>query len=209
MIRVLVADDHQVVQEGLIGLLSGVDGIAPVGGARSGGEVLERMRAGGIDLVLLDWTMPDLHGVDLIERMRSVDDSVPVLVLSVHDDAVVARHALQAGARGFLTKNVDSGVLFGAIRKVAAGGNAIDSGVAEKIALEATLGDGRAMHESLSERERVVLQCLARGMSLVEIAGRLFISEKTVGTYKARVMRKMGFRNNAELVRYALMNGIV
>lgn len=209
MIRVLVADDHKVVQEGLVRLLSGEEDIAPVAGASNGGEVIDRMRRGGIDLVLMDWSIPGIHGVDLIERIRAVDAQVPTLVLTVHNDAVIARRALRAGARGYLTKEVDSAALCGAIRRVAGGGYAIAPELAEQMAYETVVGAPRARHEALSAREFAVMEYLARGLSVVEIASRLFVSDKTVSTYKARVMRKMGFRTNAELVRYALMNGIV
>jgi DNA-binding NarL/FixJ family response regulator len=207
MIRVLIADDHGIVREGLKQLFSLGTDISVVAEAVSGGEVLEAMRAGGIDLILLDLTMPGISGVNLISRLRARDDCPPILVLSMHNELQVARRALTEGASGYLTKDSDPKTLMSAIRKVASGGRFIDPGLAEQMAFDT--GGDRKPHELLSDREYDIFRMLARGKGVNEIAEELSISNKTVSTHKARLMEKMNVQNNAELVRYALANGLV
>ena len=209
MIRILMADDHGIVREGLKQLFALGQDIVVVGEAVSGSEVLTALRAGGIDLILLDMTMPGISGVNLITRLRSHDDCPPILVLSMHNEIQIARRALAAGVAGYLTKDSDPATLMAAIRKVAAGGRFIDPGLAEKMVFESGRNAELPPHDVLSEREYDVLRLLVHGMGVNQIADELKISNKTVSTHKARLMQKMDFHNNAELVRYAVAHGLV
>ena len=209
MIRILMADDHGIVREGLKQLFALGQDIVVVGEAVSGSEVLTALRAGGIDLILLDMTMPGISGVNLITRLRSHDDCPPILVLSMHNEIQIARRALAAGVAGYLTKDSDPATLMAAIRKVAAGGRFIDPGLAEKMVFESGRNTELPPHDVLSEREYDVLRLLVHGMGVNQIADELKISNKTVSTHKARLMQKMDFHNNAELVRYAVAHGLV
>ena len=209
MIRILIADDHGIVREGLKQLFALGGDIAVAGEAVNGSEVLDSLRAGGIDLILLDMTMPGISGANLVTRLRTHDGCPPILVLSMHNELQIARRALAAGASGYLTKDSDPKTLMSAIHKVAAGGRFIDPVLAEKMVFDTGTGDERAPHEVLSEREFDILRLLVNGRSVNDIADELKISNKTVSTHKARLMQKMKFNNNSELVRYAVAHGLV
>ena len=210
MIRLLMADDHGIVREGLKQLFNLIVDIEVAGEAVNGGQVLDAVRKGEFDLLLLDMTMPGINGVELIGRIRSQQPKLPILVLSMHNEPQIVKRALKAGADGYLTKDSDPERLIAAIRKVAGGGRYIDSAVAEQMAFEATHGNGAGpLHEQLSDREFEILKQLAKGLGVNEIAAMLSISNKTVSTHKARLMEKMDMKTNAELVRYALNNGLV
>ncbi|AMP06968.1 response regulator transcription factor [Collimonas pratensis] len=209
MIRVLIADDHAIVREGLKQLFALGTEVAAVGEAVNGGQVLDALHAGGIDLVLLDMTMPGVSGVNLIQRIRAHESYPPVLVLSMHNELPIARRALAAGASGYLTKDNKPETLMLAIRKVVAGGRFIDPELAEQMVFESGSSDQRPPHELLSDREFHILQLLVRGKSVNQVAEELSISNKTVSTHKARLMQKMNFQNNAELVRYAITYNLI
>jgi len=209
MIRVLIADDHAIVREGLKQLFALDSDVVVAGEAVDGAQVLETLRQGGFDLVLLDMTMPGVSGVNLISRIRAQDGAPPILVLSMHNELQIARRALTAGASGYLTKDSRPEILMAAIRKVATGGRFIDPGLAEQMVFEAGDSGQRPPHELLSDREFHILRLLVRGMSVNDVAEELVISNKTVSTHKARLMLKMNFHNNAELVRYAVAHGLI
>lgn len=208
MIRLLIADDHTLMREGLKQLFVLMGDIEIAGEATNGAQVLDRIRQGGIDLALLDMTMPGISGEDLIQRIRGHCPELRILVLSMHNEPQVAQRALKAGANGYMSKDGDPESLLAAIRKVAAGGRFIDPSVAEKMAFESAGLDGRPGHDCLTDRELQILRLLARGMGVNEIAEELAISNKTVSTHKARMMEKMSFVNNADLIRYALANSL-
>lgn len=209
MIRILIADDHVIVRSGLKQLLGLAPDINVCGEAVNGAEVLEMLRTGSFDLLLMDMTMPGISGVDLVARVRSHFARQPVLVLSMHNEPQVAMRALKAGANGYLTKDSDPEKLLAAIRKVAAGGRYIDPDLAAEMAFEAVSVDAKAPHAQLSDREYEIFRMVAKGKGLNEIADQLAISNKTVSTHKTRVLDKMGFSSTAELIRYAVENKIV
>jgi DNA-binding NarL/FixJ family response regulator len=209
MIRVVVADDHPIVREGLKQLLAAADDLAIVGEAQNGQEVLARVRANDFDVLLLDMSMPGKSGVELIKQVHAEKPKLRILVLSMHEEEQYAVRALKAGATGYLTKESATAQLVAAIRKVAAGGAFISPAVAEQFALGAMArGDGPP-HAALSDREYQVFEMLVAGRSVGEIAGRLNLSVKTVSTHKARIMQKMNMTNQAELVRYAVNNRLL
>ncbi|MGB9130793.1 MAG: response regulator transcription factor [Thiobacillus sp.] len=209
MIRILIADDHSIVRQGLKTIASLVDDILVVGEAVSGGQVLDCLAEKEVDIIVLDMSMPGVSGVNLIARIRAMSPDLPILVLSMHNEPQIARRALKAGADGYLTKDNEPETLLGAIRKVAAGGRFIDPVLAEHMAFEAG-GTGTGFpHEQLSKREFEILRLLAKGKNLNEIADELAISNKTVSTHKMRLMQKMNFNSNTELLRYAIDHSLV
>jgi len=209
VIRVLIADDHVIVRNGLKQLFGLMGDITVAGEATNGDEVLEALKHGHFDLLLLDLTMPGLSGVNLIGRILASHSKLPILVLSMHNELQIAKRVLQAGAAGFVTKGSEQDTLMSAIRKVAAGGRFVDPTVAEQMMFEKPAEGESAPHERLSERELHIMKLFANGKGINEIAAELFISNKTVSTHKARLMQKLNFQSNAELVRYAADHGLV
>jgi len=209
MIRLMIADDHAIVRRGLKTLFDANPELTVAAEAADGEEILERLGKGDIDLLLLDMTMPGLSGEELIAVIRSRFPALPILVLTMHDEAQIAQRALSAGALGYLTKNNEPETVFAAIARVAAGKHFLDPRVAEQLALVATGVFGMADHSRLTSRELEVLRMLAGGKTVKEIANVLAISDRTVSTHKARLMDKMGFTSTADLVRYAIENKLV
>jgi DNA-binding NarL/FixJ family response regulator len=183
--------------------------VVVAGEAVNGAQVLDALRDGVFDLVLLDMAMPGVSGVSLISRIHAQKGAPPILVLSMHNELQIARRALSAGAAGYLTKDSQPEVLMTAIRKVAAGGRFIDPVLAEEMVFEADSPEQRSPHVLLSDREFQIMRLLIRGMPVNRIAQELAISSKTVSTHKARVMQKMKMDNNSELVRYAIEHGLM
>ncbi|MBL1375782.1 response regulator [Zobellella iuensis] len=204
----LIADDHTLVRESLKRLFSGTRDIVVAGEASSGDRVLELLRPGGFDLLLLDVSMPGLSGEELMRRVHRRLPELPILVLSMYDEPRVVRRKLKAGAAGYLTKDSEPEVLLAAVRKVAAGGRFIGQALAERIAFEAQSELVSLLFERLSRRERQVLRLLVEGHSLRDIAARLVISHKTVSSHKARLMQKLEVDSDAELIRLAFRNRI-
>jgi DNA-binding NarL/FixJ family response regulator len=209
VIRVLIADDHVIVRGGLKQLFALVGDIVVAGEATNGAEVLEALRHGQFDLVLLDLTMPGISGVSLIGHIRALNAKLPILVLSMHNELQVAKRVLQAGAAGFVTKGSKQDTLMDAVRKVAAGGRFVDPVIAEQMMFEKPVSGEIAPHQRLSERELHIMKLFAKGRGINEIAEELCISNKTVSTHKARLMQKMNFQSNAELIRYAADQGLI
>ena len=207
MIKILIADDHAIVRGGLKQIIATTADIVVSGEAAQGSEVVDKLRTCEVDLLLLDMTMPGISGVDLIRRVRAEQPSLPVLVLSIHNEAQVVSRALRAGATGYVTKDSDPEVLLTAIRKLASGGRFIDPKLVDAIIFETHSGDAPP-HEILSDREFQVLQMLASGKSINDIAEALALSAKTISTHKMRLMQKLGLANNAELIRYAIRHGL-
>ena len=204
MIRVVIADDHQILREGLKQLLLAAGDLEVVGEAGDGYEVLQRVRDLEFDVLLLDMSMPGKSGVELIKQVKSEKPKLRILVLSMHEEHQYAVRAIRAGASGYLTKESAAVQLTAALRKVAGGGAFITPEVAERLALDAMPHTDGPLHETLSDREFQVFRLLVNGRSVSEIAGQLHLSAKTVSTHKARLMEKLQVDSNAELVRYAV-----
>ena len=211
MIRVLICDDHQIVRQGILQMLADASDLALAGEAANGPEAIARVRAGGIDVVLLDIAMPQRDGLDVLRQLRSEYPKLPVLMLSTYPDRQYAVRSLKLGAAGYLNKSADSEQLCEAIRRVAAGRLFITPHVAEQLA--GAVGAGREddvpLHERLSHREYQVFRLLAEGRSVSEIAEQLVLAPNTVSTYRARVLEKTGVRNDVELALYAVRQEIV
>jgi DNA-binding NarL/FixJ family response regulator len=209
MIRVVVADDHGIVREGLKQLLGAAEGFEVAGEARDGHEVMERVRALDFDVLLLDMSMPGRSGIELIKQVKGEKPKLRILVLSMHEENQYAVRAIRAGASGYLTKEAASSQLVAALQKVASGGAYISAAVAEQLALSNMPGSTALPHESLSDREFQVFQLLAQGRSITDIGERLSLSVKTVSTHKANILRKLQLETVGELIRYALAHKLV
>jgi two-component system invasion response regulator UvrY len=205
MIRVLIADDHKIVRDGLKRILASASDMEIAAEAANGDEALARVKADDFDVALVDMSMPGLAGMDLIKRLKIEKPKLRILVLSMHGEHQYAARALKAGAAGYLNKDSASEALLGAIRKVAAGGVHISEAAAASL-LQA--GD-KAPHEALSDREFEVLRLLVEGLGPTEIGEKLHLSVKTVSTHKARILEKLNLGSTAELVRYALDHKLV
>ncbi|MBS1172071.1 MAG: bacterial regulatory s, luxR family protein [Proteobacteria bacterium] len=209
-IRVLIADDHSIVRQGLRQILSDTPDLVVAGEASNGVEVMQLVRDGAGDVVLMDVSMPDRNGIDALKLIKKEFPRLPVLVLSMHPEEHYAVRALKAGAAGYLTKQSAPELLVSAIRQVAAGKKYVSPAVAEELA-NAILDDDdeRAPHEKLSDREYQTLVMISSGKTLTQIADELNLSVKTVSVYRARLLEKMKLKNNAELTHYGLKQGLV
>ena len=208
-VSVLVCDDHQIVRQGIKQILADAADIELGGEAATGPEAVQRVRAGGIDVVLLDIAMPQRDGLDVLKQLKAEFPRLPVLMLSTYPDRQYAVRSLKLGAAGYLHKSADSEQLTEAIRKVARGGLFITPAVAELLAgalhpAGAAVADGAPLHERLSHREHQVFRLLSRGLSVGEIAEQLVLAPNTVSTYRARILGKTGVRNDVELALYAV-----
>ncbi|HUL91687.1 MAG TPA: response regulator transcription factor [Burkholderiales bacterium] len=209
MIRIVVADDHTIVREGLKQLLSASSDLSVVGEAQNGREVIERVRALDFDVLLLDMSMPGRSGIELIKQVHAEKPKLRVLVLSMHEEEQYAVRAIKAGACGYLTKESATAQLVSAIRKVAGGGAFITDSVAQQLALGVMPQTEGPPHGALSDREFQVFRELVSGKGVTDIAAELNLSVKTVSTHKARIMQKMNMSNPAELIRYAIHHRLV
>ena len=208
MIRIVIADDHAIVREGLKRIVSSIADMEVAGEAGNGTEVMQRVRELAFDVLVLDLSMPGRSGMELIKLVRGEKPQLRILVLSMHQESQYAVRAIKNGASGYLTKESAPGQLEQAIRKVASGGAFISAEVAEQLALGAMPGSEAVPHEGLSNREFEVLQLLVAGVSLTDIAAQLNLSVKTVSTHKTNLMQKMGLQNQSELIRYAIKHGL-
>jgi DNA-binding NarL/FixJ family response regulator len=208
-VRVVVADDQQIVREGLVALLELMDGVEVVGAASNGEQAVELVADGNTDVVLMDLRMPVLDGVGATRRITTGHPEVAVLVLTTYADDESIALALQAGARGYLTKDAGRVEIGAALRATAAGQSTFDPEVSRRLvaALAADKTPTRSS-DGLTSRETEVLRLIARGLSNTEIATTLFISEATVKTHINNTFAKIGARHRAEAVRYAYRNGL-
>ena len=209
MIRVLVVDDHPVVRRGIIQILEGEPDMASVSEAANAGELMRLAAGGDWDVVVLDINLPDRSGMEVLRDLKALRPDLPVLVLSMYPEDQYALRALKAGASGYLTKESVTEELVAAVRKAAGGGRYVSASLAEKLAEAMVSPVGKAPHELLSNREFQVMRMIASGKRLKDIAQELRLSVKTVSTYRSRVMEKMGFQSDAQLIRYALRHGLL
>jgi DNA-binding NarL/FixJ family response regulator len=206
MIRIMIADDHTIVRRGLKQILSDQGDMGVIAEAKAGVEVVPLVRKISLDVLVLDISMPGRGGLEILKDVKEERPHLPVLVLSMHPEDQYAVRALRLGASGYLTKEAVPEELVKAIRKIAAGGRYITPSLAEKLAVAVGTPGGRPVHESLSEREYQVMQMLAAGKSVSEIAEELSLSVKTISTYRSRLLEKMCMKTNADVIRYAIQN---
>lgn len=210
MMKIMIADDHAVVRQGLKQIISEQADMRAAGEAETAAEVLRLARDEDWDVIVLDISMPGgKNGLDLLPELKQICPATRVLILSMHAEEQFAVRALKGGASGYITKQSAPTELVRALRKVQSGGRYLSQSIAEQLAFFVGDAANAPPHERLSEREFQVLRMMALGKNLREIAEELFLSEKTVGTYRARIMEKMNMTRNAELVRYAVQNQLI
>jgi two-component system invasion response regulator UvrY len=209
VIRILIADDHAIVRRGLKEILEDEFEGAIFDEAGNAQHVLERVQSHAWDIVILDITMPGRSGLDLLRDLQQLRPELPVLILSMHPENQYAKRVLRAGAAGYMNKETAPMELVKAVRKVLAGGRYVSAELAEKLAADLSADAGRLPHERLSDREFEVMRMIASGKTISQIAKDLHLSVTTVSTHRARILEKMGLANNAELMRYAMRNGLI
>jgi DNA-binding NarL/FixJ family response regulator len=208
-LKIILADDHAVVRQGVKQILAGAFPSAVFGEASNAHDLLALVRQGRWDIVVLDLTMPGSNGLDVLKLIKHDHPQLPVLILSMYPEDQFAVRAVRAGAAGYLNKEGAPEELVLAVRKILAGGNYISAAVADELVMHSRHeGDG-PLHEQLSDREYQVLCLIASGKSIKEIGAELSLSPATVSTYRARILQKMGMTTSAQLMQYAIQNGLV
>lgn len=209
MLRILIADDHALIREGLKKILKAAQDISVVSEAQNAREVIEEMKKQEIDVVILDISLPGKSGLELLKDIKLDYPKLPVLILSMHPEDRFAVRALKAGAAGYVTKESAVEELVKAVRKVVQGRKYVSPALAEKLAFDLETDTGKPPHENLSDREYQVMCLIAIGKSVREIASELYLSISTVNTYRGRILEKMNMKTDAELIRYAVQNQLV
>ncbi|HJV49907.1 MAG TPA: response regulator transcription factor [Noviherbaspirillum sp.] len=209
MIKILIADDHTILRDGLKQILSECPDMTVEGEADNGFDALAKVRERNWDVVVLDMAMPGKSGIDLLRQIKSEKPKLPVLVLSMQKENQYAVRTLKAGASGYLCKDSASADLVQAIRKVAGGGMFISPAVAENLALGLTTEVAAPPHTLLTDREYEVFRLIASGLGVTAIGEQLHLSVKTISTHKTRIMQKMNFASTTDLIRYALRHGLI
>ena len=207
--KILIADDHAVVREGLKLILTGMSGKLEIDGASNGPEVIDKITDTDYDIVILDISMPGKSGVEVLKEVKSIKPKLPVLMLSVYPEGQYAMRVLKAGASGYITKDSAPQELISAVEKICSGHKYITPELAEKLAAGYSKDSEKLPHESLSDREFEVFKKLAQGKTINEIAEELILSDKTVSTYKARIYEKMNINSRSEITMYAVKNGLI
>jgi len=208
MIRILIADDHPLFREGLRHILAGCPDFTVAGEASNGQEVLEKVSNNECDMVLLDIAMPGTPGLEVLKRLKNEKPKLPVLVLSMYPEEQYAVRVIKAGASGYLTKESASEELITAIRRISGGRKYITSSIAERLADDVEPTAEKPLHDTLSDREFEVYRMIAAGKTTTQIAEELFLSVKTISTYRSRILEKMKMKTNTELMHYAIKHNM-
>lgn len=209
ILRILIADDHPVFLQGLRQILEEEPDMVVGGEANDGDQVLQKVREGNWDAVVLDITMPGRSGIEVLPELRRDHPKLPVLILSMHPEDQFALMVLKEGAAGYLTKQSAPEEIVKAVRKAVSGGKYVSHTLAEKLAFHLETDYEKPRHEQLSERERQIMLMLASGRDLQNIADTLMVSVKTVSSYRTRILAKMKMKNNVELARYAIQHRLI
>jgi two-component system invasion response regulator UvrY len=209
VIKVLIVDDHMVVREGLKQILSETSDIAVIDEADRGYVALKKIKEKEFNVVILDISLPDVSGLDILKLFKQQRPNINVLILSIYSEEQYAIRALRSGASGYLSKESVSEELIRAIRKISRGGKYIPPPLAEKLAFALEVDFKNPLHEILSDREYQVMCMIASGKTVKDISGELFLSHKTISTYRQRILQKMKMKNNTEIIRYAIKNKLI
>jgi len=209
MLKVLIADDHAVVRRGLKQILEETSEMGVFGEASTGKEVLDMVQMNEWDVIVLDLKMPGLSGLDVLKKLRSSSPDLPVLILTMYPEDQLATRLFRAGASGYLTKDSAPDELVTAIKKVVAGGRYASASLVEKLVSDLEIDYEKPPHEYLSNREFQVMCLIVSGKTVKDIAAKLFLSVKTVGTYRTRVLKKMNVKTDVELTHYAIKNSLI
>ncbi len=207
--KVLIADDHAIVREGVKQILKTLPEVKLIEEVSDGQQAFAKICETLYDIVILDISMPEMSGLDVLQRMKDRNITTKVLIFSFYPQEQYAIRAFKLGASGYLSKDSAFEELALAIRKITAGGKYISIALAEKLIFQDAGMEGKQPHEALSEREFQIMIQLAKGKSVTEIAHALYISDKTVSTYKMRVLEKMDLKTNADLTMYAIKNKLI
>ena len=207
--KILIADDHAIVREGVKLIVKTLPEVKVIDEASDGKEALAMLIKNNYDLAILDISMPEITGLDLLQHLKFHGIQTRILILSFHPQEQYAIRAFKLGASGYLSKDSAFEEMAKAIRKIAAGGRYVSAAFAEKLLFNEVSSTNQQLHESLSDREFQVMIMLAKGKSVTEIASEIFISDKTVATYRARIMEKMNMKKNAELTIYAIRSKLI
>jgi DNA-binding NarL/FixJ family response regulator len=208
MINILIVDDHAIVREGLNTILSLELGFSIAGMAKNASEAMKIIDSQKVDIVILDISLPGRSGLDILKEVKKSHPRVRIIMLSIYPEDRFAMRAFKAGASGYLTKEMAPEMIVDAIRKVYSGGKYITSDLAEKMADELNELIVSNPHERLSDREFDVMCLIGSGKSLVDIAEKMGISDRTVSTYRTRILKKMILKNNTEIIHYVIDNGL-
>ncbi len=209
MKNILLVDDHAIIRQGLRNMIDLEKDIQVTAEAGSGQEAISLIRKQAFDVVVMDISMPDKNGVDTMRDLKHIAPDLPVLILSGYSEDQYALNLIRMGCKGYLSKDADTEEIIKAIRTIANGKRYISSALAELMTNEINNPTNKQLHELLSEREFQVFFKLAGGMSPTEIADELFISIKTVSTYRTRILEKMSLKTNADLTYYAIKNQLI
>ena len=207
--KILIADDHMVVREGLKQILKKLSGVMFIEEATNGIDALKMIESCRYNFVILDISLPGMSGLDILKSLKNHKNDIPVLILSMHPEEQFAIRALKLGAMGYVTKDRAGEELLAAIKKISEGGKYVSSELAEYMIFNLDYSSNTILHQKLSEREFQIMMLLAKGKSSRETAKELFISEKTVGTHRLRIMKKMGMKKNSDLTFYAINNKLI
>lgn len=209
MIKILIADDHPIVRRGLREILTETKDLFDVHEAESGPEVLERLNGNNYDVLVLDISMPGMSGLDVLKQVKKMKSSTPVLILSRHPEQQYAVRSVRAGASGYLTKESAPQELSSAIQKLAHGGKYVSASMADQLLDYLKDDSTKKPHEKLSDREFQVMEMIASGKTVGEIAEEMLLSVNTISTYRMRVLEKMKLENNAQIMYYAINEGFI
>jgi DNA-binding NarL/FixJ family response regulator len=209
MIKIVIADDHDIVRAGLKQIISDTRDMKVTGESGSAEQLIELIKKNDYDVVLLDLKMSGMNGLDAIKHIKLMKPDLPVIVLSMHAEDQYAVRTIRAGASGYITKETASENLVTAIKKAVAGGRYISPALAESLADSIAWGGMETPQENLTDREFQVMCMIASGKSVSEIASELFLSVKTISTYRQRILRKMNMKNNSELTHYVIKNNLL
>ncbi len=209
MISVMIADDHAIVRQGLKQILSETPDIKVTGEAETGFQAIKVARQQTFDVMLLDISLPDRNGIEVLKQIKKDKPGLAVLMLSMHNEHEFAIRALKAGAAGYLNKQSAPAQLVVAIRQVAAGDKYVSPAVAQELANTINSDADKPLYTTLSDREYQTLCFIAAGKTLSEISSEMFLSPKTVSVYRSRLLEKLKLSNNSELIRYAIKNNLI
>jgi two-component system invasion response regulator UvrY len=209
MIKILIADDHPIVRHGLKQIVAETANMIVADEAENEVEILDKVSNRNYDIILLDITLPGASGLDILKQLKQIKPQIPILILSIHPEKYYAIEALKSGAAGYVTKNRAAKELIEAINKIASGGKYISPTLADILAANLNTNMEMPNHHRLTRKEREIMCMIASGVSLKEIASKFSISNKTVSTHRFRILKKMGMKNNAELIHYAIQNHLL
>lgn len=209
MVRVIIADDHKMFRDGLKQILKEDPDIIVVDEAGNGQEALDKIYKSDFDILLLDISMPGLSGLDVLRQLKAQKSKISILILSMYPEEQYALRAIKSGASGYITKSSASDELIHAIKKISEGGTYISSSIAERLLFSIKDSSEALPHQKLSDREFQILKLIASGKTITQVADELYLSVKTISTYRSRILEKMDMKSNAELIHYALKHNLL